>query len=176
MNMRAAFVLLVVVTAAVPAQAQGVAGPPPSHWQLVAQMADLQARVAKLEGNITASDLVGTYAVASISIPIHATPSIEVDGVTGTVTLNADGSGSLAQSGCGGRLTAGSWVFTSGCGGGVANGTWTYANGTLAVDMGEFHAQFSVGVGGRLLTTALADIHADNQSTVAVIMIASRLQ
>jgi hypothetical protein len=186
MNMRAAFVLFVVVIAAVPAQAQGAAGPPPNYRQLVAQMADLEERIAKLEGNITSADLVGTYAVTEITIPIHGRfansasfvnpASIEADGVTGTVTLNADGSGSLAQSGCGGRLTEGSWTFSSGCGGGVANGTWTYANGTVALDMAEFHAQFSVGVGGRLLTTAFGGIHADNQSSDTVVVIASRLQ
>jgi hypothetical protein len=40
---------------------------PPNYTQLAQQLNELAARVSKLEGNITAADLVGTYAVQLIA-------------------------------------------------------------------------------------------------------------
>src|SRR5262249_32394110 len=98
MKIRAAFLLLFAfVFAAPPAQAQGPGGPPPNS--LFAQVADLQARVAKLEGNITAADLVGTYALAGIQTTLRGAPDARIgsDALTGTLTLNLNGTGTLTD-------------------------------------------------------------------------------
>src|SRR5262249_60290199 len=77
MTLRAAFLVLCASTiGALPAYAQGPGGPggpggpPPSYPQLAAQIADLQARVGKLEGNITPADLGGSYAVSGLDLPM----------------------------------------------------------------------------------------------------------
>ncbi len=67
MNIRTAFVSLALVLASVPAFGQGNHGNASGNGgsngskDLSAAVADLQARVARLEGNITAADLAGTY-------------------------------------------------------------------------------------------------------------------
>jgi hypothetical protein len=92
------------------------------------------------------------------------------------VTLNADGTGTLSQSACGGyRLTvsAGS-VTPTGCGLSYPF-TWTYANGTLTETIfGVFQVPFSVGVGGRVLTSAITPF--DGTAGDAVFIILTRLQ
>ena len=151
----------------------------------------LDARVAKLEGNITEDDLVGTYALAGIDIPLSGRvgqppaivrrATIRADGFTATVTLSSGGLASFAIATCGSSiLTEGLFTLTSeDCGAGTeAPGTWSYTGGTLALSIPDlgFNAPLSVGVGGRLLTTAHAPFHAADSSSDTLIIIGSRLQ
>lgn len=151
----------------------------------------LDARVAKLEGNITEDDLVGTYAIAGIDIPLSGRApggplgirraTIQTDGFTATLTLNFDRSALFVIGACGSSiLTEGFFTLTSeDCGAGTeAPGTWSYTDGTLALSIPDlnFNAPLSVGVGGRLLTTAHAPFHAADSSSDTVIVIGSRLQ
>src|SRR5262245_45531617 len=67
------FLVLVVAFAHFSGQAQNPPGPPPGGGQsLYNQVAALTARVSKLEGNITAADLVGTYAIQSFENVLYA--------------------------------------------------------------------------------------------------------
>ena len=167
---------------ALPARAQGNGQgngqAPPSYPQLAKMVADLSARVAKLEGNITADDLVGTYSVHAIDSQVSSagggqvTPQVS----TGVVTLNGDGTGMLTGIACGGyslALTSGS-VSPTGCNL-TYPFTWTYANGTLTETIfGAFQVPFSVGVGGRVMTTAFTPF--DGTAGDAVFIILTRLQ
>ena len=57
----------------------------------------LDTRLDILEGNISSTDLAGTYTMVGIQTRLGGTPDIRV-GVaaeTGTMTLNQDGTGSL---------------------------------------------------------------------------------
>lgn len=196
MTLRAAFLVLCASTiGALPAYAQGPGGPggpggpPPSYPQLAAQIADLQARVGKLEGNITAADLVGSYAVSGLDIPMSgfvagAPPqaaAIKTFAFAGTLTLTltqTDGGAASFISTCeGSRLTQGTWLLTSvDCTNSPTAGTWSYANGIFSLSLGQFQAQGSVAAGGRLWTTAMAPFHAADPSSDALIIIASRLK
>src|SRR5262245_22590849 len=105
MNIRIACVSAVVVFASLPARAQGPpGGPPPNSNSLAAAVADLKNRVEKLEGNIVASDLAGTYALVGLdtsmtafhagSPPIPAT--INTTAFRASLALNANGTGNVA--------------------------------------------------------------------------------
>jgi hypothetical protein len=169
MNVRAVslFFALVFGFRALPAQAQGPGGPPFNPQQLVAQVAalaagvtalqgqvnTLQRQVAKVQGNITAADLVGTYNLIGFDLKLtdgtfdQVTPSITHEVLQGTITLNADGSTSLSMTGAGHRVALGSPLFfLNESGTGI--GTWTYDNGTVSLsDVGELR----VAAGGRVL-------------------------
>jgi len=117
MTIRACSLLLALTfsLSALPARAQGPGGPPPNYQQLVAQVTDLRARVAKLEGNITAADMVGTYTIAGIQTRLQgggANTLIGSAALTGSMTLNADGTGSMTISGDGSVLSVLGWTLT----------------------------------------------------------------
>jgi hypothetical protein len=150
----------------------------------------LAARVGKLEGNITAADLVGTYTFVFFDVPLSAAKpfhnaTIETDAITATVTLNADGTLTLGASpasftNCGSTLTQGLWTLTAiPCGTDPPPpGTWSYANGIASLSIfgdGDVK-QFGVAVGGRLLTASFVPFHVADQSSDAVLVILSRLQ
>jgi len=166
MTIRAAFLLLFAfVFAAPPAQAQGQGpgGPPPNS--LVAQVADLQARVAKLEGNITAADLVGTYALAGIQTTLRGAPDARIgsDALTGTLTLNLNGTGTLTNDHNGARLFTQFWALFPQTFTDVIDITWTYANGVISttfVGFGGLGPDINVGPAGRLLVAAVPSFEA----------------
>jgi hypothetical protein len=153
-------------------------------------VAALEAAVAKLEGNIVASDLAGTYNLVGINTtmdaahpPIPGPPSpasITTEAFRGTLTLNDDGTGvTSAFSGEGSTLTQGTWAMTGFGGSGPDdNVTWTYANGVITItflDEGE-QIPFSVALGGRLLIVAFSPFHPSDPSSDHVLMIATRLR
>jgi outer membrane murein-binding lipoprotein Lpp len=166
MTRRIAFMLFVVVAAALPAQAQGPGGPPPNYQQLASAVATLQsqvdalnAQVSKLQGNITAADLVGTYTYTHLITGLNGGfPARIASGVfTGTFTLAADGTGSGNVSSAGNVLTQGTpWSVTQSSDAETDNFTWTYANGTLTLVMGSDTIPFSVAAGGRLAILAVS--------------------
>jgi len=177
-----------------PAHAQGPGGPPPNYQQLVnqvavltAQVTSLQGQVARLEGNITAADLVGTYALAAITtrldalIPASRNAAIGSVATTGTLALNADGSGVFTiTTGAGSILTQGPWTLTPsslGSAPGSGNITWTYDSGTVTVFLdGSPFFTVNVGPGGRLLVAAGGDFNAGNQRAQTELAIFTRLQ
>jgi len=189
MRIRAAFLLVFVfVFTALPAHAQGPGGPPPNYKELVTQMADLQARVAKLEGNITAADLAGTYTALVLDTSMRGfragTPprlaAIETSSLRGTITLNADGTGSTAFIGCeGSSLTLNGAMAGLDCGESEnTNVTWTYDAGVVTVTFLNDGDQipFSVAVGGRLLTMGFAPFHPGDLSSDSLLIILTRLR
>jgi hypothetical protein len=201
MGTRAAFVVVALVfTVASPARAQGPGQPPPNYQQLAAQIANLQARVAKLEGNIVASDLAGTYSLlvmdTSMSAFHPATPGVPaVPATIGTgatnaaLTLNADGTGSVNLIRCEGEtLTQGTWSLTgdnAACGTPTDTGlTWTYANGVSTIIFLDANGApdhngpipFTVALGGRLLVIAGSPFHAGDPSSDHILFLATRLR
>ena len=188
MKMRIAGVSLAIVFAALPARAQGPGGPPPNYQQLVTQIADLQARVSKLEGNIVASDLAGTYAFVGLDTAMTAfhagVPSIPATISTtafrATLVLNADGTGTVAEDDCEGTtLTQGTWALSpvncTESGPGAL--TWTYSAGAITIDFGNNEQiPFYVSVGGRVLVQVGGPFHPSDPSSDQLLFLATRLR
>jgi hypothetical protein len=183
------FVAFTFVTAG-SAQAQGPGGPGGLAGQLAAltaRVAALESSVGKLDGNtnLGTADLVGTYVVQAINVPLRGlipgAPPINAvigaDAFSGTIQVNADGNLMFTSQTCdGSRLTQGFWTLVSiACAGLTPNGTWSYANGTVHVTAGQFDAQFSVALGGRLMTGAFAPFNAADRSSDTIIMVLSRV-
>lgn len=188
MKIRVASVVLAVMFVSSPAFAQGRPGPPANPQQLAEQVAALAARLDKLEGKITAADLAGTYTLTGLDgvmsgfvpgAPAH-NATIQTVAFTGTVTLNADGTGSFNPVACdGAELTQGSWTLTPvNCIDAPESATWTYADGTVTLKTEEEQDGFtlSVALGGRLLVTAFGAFHAQDPSSDSVLMILTRLR
>ena len=189
MKIRIAALAFVGAIASLPAYAQGPGGPPPNYQQLVSQLADLQARVAKLEGNITAADVAGTYTVLVLDTvmtgfrpgtPPHLA-TIETTSVFGTITLDANGTGSTSVIECeGSRLTLATGAMT-----GVdcsesenTSVTWTYAAGVATITFLNDGDQipFVVGLGGRLLIAGAAPFHPGDPSSDSILLLLTRLR
>jgi hypothetical protein len=176
MNMRAASLFFVFAFAALPTQAQS-----PTIQSLASDLAALTARVAKLEGQIVAADLVGVYSVHGIQNELSASnSSTQVSSYVylGTLALTADGNASLSLTQeSGNTLLLGSpssvkpfqgsnsppFTFTF---------PWTYADGALTGPVGDSSLSLSVALGGRLLVGASAN----NADGTNVLLIFTRLQ
>jgi hypothetical protein len=165
-----------LVLVARPAQAQGKGGNATE-----ARIAALEAAVAKLQGNITSADLVGTYRLAALATDLDGGPpaSVTMFAYGAIATLAANGTGIIAQGGGPSgaiELVEGTpWTDSATLlsGEGPTNITWSYANGLLHLSDGteNLDIQMAVGAGGRMLTWAgLSD---DN---TADIIIGTRLQ
>ena len=114
----------------------------------------LSERVSKLEGNITAADLVGTYRISGKQTELHGgagSTAVASYVFQGTIQLAANGTftitPTLPDSGNTLRLYTSppSVVDFVGAGGGDA-GTWSYSNGAVTIG----------GVGGPVLDVAAA--------------------
>jgi hypothetical protein len=195
MGIRGVFLSVVAFTfaAAVPAWAQGGPGGL-GPGGLAAQVAALQARVAALESsvgkldgnaNLETADLVGTYAVQAIFIPLRGlipgVPPVNAviggDAFSGTIQVNGDGTLVFTSNTCSGsRLTQGVWSLVSRtCDAPGPNGNWAYSNGTVHVTAGQFDVQFSVALGGRLMTAAFAPFDAADLAADTFIIVLSRM-
>ena len=194
MRLRSTFFALLFVLASFPVYAQG--GRPGGTGETIASLSAklnaLTARVAKLEGNIVAADLAGTYAVTVIATNMTAlqvgppvvNATISTSATRANLTLNADGTGNTfagnAFSGCeGSTLTQGTWAMSGfDCSGPATDVTWTYADGVITItflDDGD-EIPFNVGVGGRLLIQAFSPFHPSDPSSDHVLVIATRLK
>ena len=194
--LRIALLLLTIGSISAPVFAQGAPGGAPggggANQSLANQVAALAARVAKLEGDIVAADLAGTYAFrglvtsmsafrpATTSEPAH-NATISTEAFRATLTLAADGTGSGSGFSCeGAKLTQGSWTLTGlQCEpGGSADVTWTYEDGVITItflDDGD-EIPFSVALGGRLLIMNFAPFHPGDPSSEQFLFIATRLK
>ena len=177
---------LCFVTALAFAPVQTEAQGPPSGGagaasNVSARLAALEAKVAKLEGNLTSADFVGTYHASALATDLDggAPASVQMFAYGATVTLAADGTGVIIQgggnSGVIGLVQGSPWIETADL---IPAQppipiTWSYANGVLHLSDGTVNLDLDlvVGAGGRVLTWAgLSD---DN---TADIIIATRLQ
>jgi hypothetical protein len=174
MNLRAASLFVAFAFAALPTQAQG-----PTLQSLASDLAALTARVAKLEGQIVAADLVGTYAIHGIqnemSAPGSPGGSTQISSYVflGTVALAADGTGSLNGTESGNTLFLGPQSSVQpfqGSDSPPPTIDWTYADGTVTALGGSL--SLSVTAGGRVLVGAGAN-HTDGTN---VLLIFTRLQ
>jgi hypothetical protein len=193
MTVRALLLSSTLLLAFVPVHAQG---PPPNYQQLAGQVADLQARIAKLEGNIVASDLVGTYSLLVMDTSMTAfhagapavPATITTSSTNAALTLNADGTGSANISRCeGATLTQGTWSLTgsNSCGTSTQVGvTWTYANGVSTITFLDENGNpdhneaisFTVALGGRLLVIGGSPFHPADPSSDHLLFLATRLR
>jgi hypothetical protein len=193
MTLRTVVLSSALLLASVPAHAQGQGqGGPPAN-SLAGQVADLQARVAKLEGNIVASDLVGTYSLLVMDTTmtaLHPPPAPGVPGMPATITtsstnaaltLNADGTGIANLARCDeAKLTQGPWSLTGSntCSTQQTAVTWTYANGVNTITFLDSTdvIPFTVALGGRLLVIGDSPFHAGDPSSDHVLFLATRLK
>jgi hypothetical protein len=169
---RLATLCIAVACATVSAQAQN---PSPTVDSLASDLAALTARVAKLEGQIQAADLVGMYVLSGIQVELRGGNSASVSSYvfTGTVVLAADGTATLNASQTGNTLSIGTSSslspFKGGGGGAVTiTTTWSYADGTLSL----LGSQLAVTAGGRILIAS----NANNSDGTNVLLILTRLQ
>jgi hypothetical protein len=165
------FFVVAFVFAPLPAHAQG-----PTRGagnSLAARLDALELRVAKLEGNITAADLVGTYRVVGLITDLDGGPPASVTMLTvfGTATLAADGTGTLQQAAGAIDLVQGNpWTdhpfFLPAEETAI---TWDYASGILHISDGtpNLDVNFNVGAGGRVLT--LAELSDDNTADLFIV-------
>ena len=182
MRFRAASLFCVLAFATLPTQAQGPRGGKPATGNpiqaLTDQLAALTARVAKLEGQITSSDLAGTYAIHGIQnemlsnadgVPTQVSSYVYV----GTAVLAVDGTTALSvtQSGNGLFITTPSSRFPVNSGGSLT-GNWTYADGVVTTTGSGAPIPLTVAAGGRVLIGASAN-HSDGTN---VLLIFTRLQ
>lgn len=148
----------------------------------------LQGQVAKLEGDIVASDLAGTYSfmvLDSSMIARHDGPpiipaTINTSVFRATLTLNADGTGNLSAITCeGSTLTQGTWALNGfDCSEPASDVTWTYADGVITITFlsdGD-EIPFNVALGGRLLILAGAPFHPRDPSSELTMFIFTRLR
>jgi len=172
MNPRVPSLFFAVAFAALLAQAQN---PAPTIESLASDLAALTARVAKLEGQIVAADLVGTYALRGIQVELSGGSSTQVSSYVylGTAVLAADGTATLTGTESGNTLLFGSSSSVSpfmGSGGGTFTTTWTYADGTVTTLGGAL--PLAVAAGGRILIGSSAN----NSDGTNVLLILTRLQ
>jgi hypothetical protein len=153
----------------------------PAHAQdLDARVAALENAVAKLNGQITADDLVGTYAIHVLESEMHAPSSpggfptqVSSYVTAGTVVLAADFTVTLNGTTSGNTL-----FFFPPDGPSLApidgspnlTGNWMYTDGTLTISGGA--PPLSVAAGGRVLIGTAAD----HDSGHDVLLILTRLQ
>jgi len=155
---------------------------------LASDLAALAARVAKLEGNIVAADLAGTYSAVILSTSLHgarpgvAPAAIETEASRGSLTLNANGTGQVTLLGCGGgRLTQGSWALTAAeCDDDEPESalTWTYADGVVTATFlsdGDT-VPFTVALGGRFLILGFGGFYPSDPSSDQFVIILTRLK
>ena len=183
--------VLVVVSAlslaALPARAEDRHRDP--IRSLYRAVAALNARVSKLEGNIEAADLAGTYGLVIYSGNLAAlvtnpgppptvaqNAGITHDVLSGTVTVDADGTGSLTLTLNGFVLTQGTWAVAARTFSGSETFTWTYANGVVAMAFEDGSSiNLNVGPGGRLMVGVLSEFHADRHEGETDLVILTRL-
>jgi hypothetical protein len=173
MKLRSASLFFTFAFAAVTTQAQS-----PTIESLASDLVALTGRVAKLEGQIVAADLVGTYALRGFQIELSggAGGPAQVSSYvfTGTVTLNADGTASFVGTPDNGNslsfTTPASVSIFQGSGGGSGTSTWTYVDGSVTVEGGT--PPLSVAAGGRVLV----GVSANQADGTDVILILTRLQ
>jgi len=192
MTLRRAFCAFALTLISFPAYAQRPGGSGETIASLTAKLTALTDRVGKLEGNIVAADLAGTYAVTLIETSmtaLHVGPpvvnaTISTSSIRAALTLNADGTGNTSAGstfgGCeGSTLTQGTWAMSGfDCSGPPTDVTWTYADGVITItflDDGD-QIPFNVGVGGRLLIQAFSPFHPSDPSSDHVLVIATRLK
>ena len=175
-RIRSASLCLVVALALAPppAYAQGAPG---TTNNLQARVDALEQAVAKLMGNITAADLVGTYNVYLLGIAMDP-PGTQATfnqmasyAVTGTATLGPNLRGSLNVSFAGIVMTEQAanlnWTNQGGSQSVIGNFSWTYNSGTLTItpDPGVEFNDFGLSVisGGRALVGAVGGPPGNNQ-------------
>ena len=191
MTSRVAPLFLAVAFIASPVFAQGPPGAIPGGGAiqaLTSSLTALTARVAKLEGNIVASDLAGTYSLVGLNTTMrafHAGPpvdnaTIDTSALRGSFTLNADGTGTASAVGAceGATLTEGSWTMQGfDCSEPAGDMTWNYADGVITITFSDGdEIPFDVALGGRFLIVAFAPFHASESSSNQVLLIATRLR
>jgi hypothetical protein len=156
-----------------------------------ADIAALEARIAKLEGNIVAADLAGTYSVIGYSTdmkgfragPPAQNATISTSTFRATLTLTADGNGRIGGPGsCEGATLTPSTGSMNGeaceVSGETSDVTWTYTDGVVTVTFLEDGDQlpFNVALGGRFLIIAFSPFHAGDPSSDHALIVATRLK
>ena len=127
----------------------------PSTSALIAAINDLSARVSKLEGNIVAADLVGTYTLNQFQTELGGVTTSERVAVYtggGTVTLATDGSLTISgnrELGHQLNLAAGNLVAIDRLQVSDIVTGWAYVGGK--VEVSGLSLSFAVANGGRLL-------------------------
>jgi hypothetical protein len=151
-------------------------------------IAELRDRIAKLEGNIVAADLAGTYSIVGLDTSMtaaHAGPPAEPATIStaafrGTLTLNADGTGTASPTTCeSSTLTLSTGALQGfGCNEPETGVTWVYASGVITITFlsdGD-EIPLNVALGGRLFVNAVAPFHAGDPSSEQFLFIATRLR
>lgn len=185
MTLRVASLFLAFSLISLPVLAQGK-----GNGGTQADIAALAARVARLEGNIAAADLAGTYSVIGFGTTMHGarvnppeSASITTDTFRATLTLTADGNGQIGLPGSceGSTLTPATGAMngeTCEVAGEATAVTWVYADGVATITFLSDGDQlpFNVALGGRFLIVAFSPFHPGDPSSNHELIIATRLK
>jgi hypothetical protein len=181
MKSRVALLFLGVAFIAAPVFAQGRPDTIPGGGaiqELASELSALTARVAKLEGNIVAADLAGTYSLTGFGSPLSADAISTIAG-RATLTLDANGTGRGSGLTCEGSALTLSGSFSGfDCSEPIGDVTWTYADGVITLTFLNDGDQipFNVALGGRLFIAAFAPFHPSDPSSDHVLFVATRLR
>jgi len=185
----------------------GIAATPPSNTTLQAEIVTLQnkltalttkvttlttkantltTQVSKLQGNITASDLAGTYTLIGTALQQSVVSGGNESGFADNyvtnidiVTLNSNNTFTVSSNSytysfnvniatccSAGEAAVGDPLNTSSDGG---SGTWSYSNGTLTITpSGGSALTFTAADGGRVFVAVLTDSSGAPQATTMV--------
>jgi hypothetical protein len=131
----------------------------------------LQGQIDKLNGNITAADLEGTYNFYMVATALDGGPNtITSYVVTGTMTFGAGGAGQSQ-----GTVAAGTqlkeqapslnWLLTNVGGSGIFDGSfsWGYNNGVVTINAGGDINDFTPTAGGQVMVGVQGGAPGNNQ-------------
>jgi hypothetical protein len=171
-------VALISAPLSVHAQGPNANNLPARVQALEAAVAALTARVGKLEGNISATDLVGSYSVYLLAVAMDPPGTVAAHNqvasytIVATATLTADFRCSLLGTAAGMTITEQApnlnWTPAEGVSGAGGGGcSWSYDDGVLTVNFDpgvEFNDfDLSVTAGGRVLVSAHGGPPSNNQ-------------
>jgi len=128
----------------------------------------LQGQIDKLNGNITAADLEGTYNFYFVATAIDSSPNTITSYVyTGTMTLGSGGSGQLDISASGRQLTEQAsnlnWVAANVGDAQVGNISWVYSNGRVTITAGGDSNDLTPAAGGQVMVGVQGGPPGNNQ-------------
>jgi len=189
MKMRTGVLVVASALAFAPLPARAADGHRDPIRALYRAVAALNARVSKLEGNIEAADLAGTYGLVVYGGDLSALvtnpgppPTVVQNAqighlvISGTATVNVDGTGSINLVLSGFTLTQETWAVAPETFSGSETFTWTYANGVVAMALSDGSTvNLNVGPGGRLMVGVLSEFHAGSKDGETDLVILTRL-
>ena len=133
----------------------------------------LQVQIDKLNGNITAADLEGTYNFYFVATALDSDPNtITSYFYAGTITLESGGIGQLDISASGRQLTEQApslnWVAANVGDDQAGNISWVYSNGIVTITAGGDSNDLTPAAGGQVMVGVQGGPPGNNQAILVL--------